>query len=367
MKKIALLVAIYIALIVQATKGQNLIAVQNGGAPAFYPTLVEAITNSVNGDTLYLPGGYIQSSGIIKINKAIHIVGVGYRSDSNSVMGNTIFQNNIEITSTVDGGSITGIYAEGCQLSIHDSVTNFSIKRCYFSNIILGSGQGIIPASDINITETIATGYIYANSNNSTCPGSILISNCYIGNYSWHQFYCSNPLYSSGGNWSNLTCLNSIICGTSQVNCGAYCGCTNQFLKQINYSVFKNCIFIDKVNYTFSGSNNNFYNCLFTSSSGSVPGMPSNLVANCIWDQTSIFVNAQNGAFDLAMNFQLAINSPGKNAGSDGTDIGIYGGMFPWKDGAIPCYPHLQSVQIGTATDPVGNLNVNIKVAAQDR
>ena len=40
---------------------QNLIAVQNGGEPKFYKSLDEAVTNCVNGDTLYLPGGSFPS------------------------------------------------------------------------------------------------------------------------------------------------------------------------------------------------------------------------------------------------------------------------------------------------------------------
>ena len=71
------------------------------------------------------------------------------------------------------------------------------------------------------------------------------------------------------------------------------------------------------------------------------------------------FVNHSN-------DFHLNITSLGKNAGTDGTDIGIYGGAFPWKEGSIPTNPHFQKINIAPKTDNSGNLNVKIKVAAQD-
>ena len=66
-------------------------------------------------------------------------------------------------------------------------------------------------------------------------------------------------------------------------------------------------------------------------------------------------------------NFNLPSNSPYKNAGADGTDIGIYGGAFPWKEGSVPFNPHYQTIKIDPKTDPAtGNLKVEIKVKAQD-
>ena len=64
-------------------------------------------------------------------------------------------------------------------------------------------------------------------------------------------------------------------------------------------------------------------------------------------------------------NYRLKSTSLGHNAGTDGTDIGIYGGVFPWKDGSMPSNPHIISKTIPGTTDASGNLNVNIKVEAE--
>ena len=66
-------------------------------------------------------------------------------------------------------------------------------------------------------------------------------------------------------------------------------------------------------------------------------------------------------------NLHLRPNSPLHNAGTDGTDIGIYGGLFPWKEGSVPFNPHIQTKTIGNITDGNGNLQINIKVKAQDQ
>ncbi|MBL4585431.1 MAG: hypothetical protein JKX84_00010, partial [Flavobacteriales bacterium] len=59
--------------------------------------------------------------------------------------------------------------------------------------------------------------------------------------------------------------------------------------------------------------------------------------------------------------------SPGAGAGTDGTDVGIYGGSYPYKHGAVPFNPHVQINQIDNQTNGQGELPVNIRVAAQER
>ena len=50
------------------------------------------------------------------------------------------------------------------------------------------------------------------------------------------------------------------------------------------------------------------------------------------------FANVQGGPFDLAYDYRLQPGSPAINAGSDGTDIGIYGGPAPFPAGGVAPY-----------------------------
>ena len=69
----------------------------------------------------------------------------------------------------------------------------------------------------------------------------------------------------------------------------------------------------------------------------------------------------------LPKNLRIRTTSPCKNAGTDGTDIGIFGGPAPYKPGAVPFNPHITQSAISAQTDKDGNLKVNIQVSAQTR
>ncbi len=69
-----------------------------------------------------------------------------------------------------------------------------------------------------------------------------------------------------------------------------------------------------------------------------------------------------NTYYDYTKDYHLQSTSPGKNAASDGSDIGIYGGSTPFVWGGIYSIPKITMTNI---TNPVINqstpINVNIK------
>jgi hypothetical protein len=67
---------------------------------------------------------------------------------------------------------------------------------------------------------------------------------------------------------------------------------------------------------------------------------------------------------DPACNYHLKTNSPGKNAATDGTDVGIYGGTG-FSDAALPPIPRIVSKSISEQSDENGNLKVNVRVKSQ--
>ena len=71
--------------------------------------------------------------------------------------------------------------------------------------------------------------------------------------------------------------------------------------------------------------------------------------------------------FTLPKNLKIREDSPCKNAGTDGTDIGIFGCPAPYKDGAVPFNPHINKALISGQTDKDGKLKVDIQVSAQTR
>ncbi len=357
MKKI--LFTFIIGLYVINAQAQNLIAVEHNGTSSFYTNIDTAFMNAVDADNIYLPGGYISSlSGTLKIGKNLNIYGAGCNSDSSASIGNTIISNPIEVLPTASGGMITGIYSNN-SLYVHDTVSNFTISRCYInSNITIGGSSQYIPASNISIIESIITGDVIGACSSTKYPINVVVQNSFIGN-------ASNCFSSTNyNNWLGLTCKNCILSGTSY--CNYNCTYTLQYITE---SSFENCVFIDNYNggYGFNSAYNTFKNCMFK---GGSPSVSSNSVYNCIFNQNidSIFIKFQgSNTYDIKNNYHLKSNSPAKNAGIDGLDIGLYGGSFPWKEGGIPINPHIQTQYIKSSTDNSGKLPVKINVKAQTK
>ena len=78
----------------------------------------------------------------------------------------------------------------------------------------------------------------------------------------------------------------------------------------------------------------------------------------------TVFVNQSGYAFNYANDYHLL--NPTMYLGTDGSQVGIYGGMFPYKEGAVPSNPHFQLKNIAPTTDVNGDLNIQIQVEAQD-
>ena len=110
------------------------------------------------------------------------------------------------------------------------------------------------------------------------------------------------------------------------------------------YNVFQNNIFKTYSHNPFSTSNSNSFYDNYLGLSDS-----------------STFINGFS-QFTLQGNYHLKSTSPGKNGGSDGTDIGIYGGAYPWGDGNFPSNPHIIYKEIVPITKSDGTLPVKIIV-----
>ena len=76
----------------------------------------------------------------------------------------------------------------------------------------------------------------------------------------------------------------------------------------------------------------------------------------------------EGGALSYSYDFHLQTGSPAVNAGTDGTDIGIYGGMLPFEVGANPYFPQMMEITLpsGSSVPAGGTLNVHFKAKKQD-
>ncbi|MEO1415048.1 MAG: hypothetical protein AAFW00_07200 [Bacteroidota bacterium] len=316
--------------------GQRLIAVQNGGAPTFYTNLDSAIQDAQAGDTVYIPG-YFHNVDTFFIEKPLILVGVGHDPDSTLAYGI-----NTEIS------AITVLKS--------DSVT--LIGMLFDSPIYLGTNTQAIQKIKIQSCRTEAINYGNSATQEVVIINSVIKNLVGLGNENCRVF---NSIIDNGAqNFSNGTVFqNNFFLQTSLY-----------YLNSMNNCTFSNNVILN-IQTGINNQGNVFFNNL---KFGSFTGISSDNVFynNEIFGGTfsvvkdTIFADIGNGqlfAYDRDYNL---ISSLGKNGGSDGTDIGIYGGPFPWKDGSIPFHPHIQQKVISPVTDSLGRLPIQIRVRAQN-
>lgn len=78
----------------------------------------------------------------------------------------------------------------------------------------------------------------------------------------------------------------------------------------------------------------------------------------------TVFINQSGNIFDYNQDYHLV--DPATYLGIDNTEVGIYGGMYPIKDGAVPQNPHIQTKSVAPITDVNGDLQIEIQVEAQE-
>ncbi len=339
---------------------QNYIAMQHGNSLSQYTNLDSAIVHAQSGDYVYIPGGTFALTKTI--NKKLFIYGAGHYPDSTSATGYTYITGNLKLVTGADGSIIEGLALSGNFTlgtdATNEVVNNIAVKKCRIDgsvtlyNVNGGSnniyfGEGVLRGSvdGKNATQTYFEKNIFESSIvqiiNGVFRNNLFLLSSACGCYVYSCYDCS-PVFGSSN--ANLTqnCLfeNNIIYDSNPM----YADIWNAPDQVIQNCFFNNNLFIHNQSfpyYTNTGNNN---------------------IVN--QSQSSIFVNQTGNSFSYSHDYHLKPTCPGKNAGTDGTDIGIYGTTMPYKDGAVPANPHIRYKQITTTSNTI---NVNVKVAAQDR
>ena len=315
---------------------QQKTALQSNGTTTIFDgasQFTNAYNAAVDGDTIYLPGGLISS---ITLNKSLTIFGVGYHPDSTTATGKTIINGSITLQQDADSSHIEGLeLTGGFATSNNHKVDYLTITRCYFNDLSFG-GTGATPCSQVNIKECVIKGDIllnnvtYSNLTNNIIEGKV--SN---GTYNsiLNNVFLSVDYYATLTNTDNSIMHNNVFFK----NVGAY-----HVYHSCDYSNFSNNIFVYTPPAGTNTLTNNFYNI----------------------DISTVFVNQIGNVFDFSHDYHLI--NPATYQGLDNTNVGVFGGLYPFKEGTNPQTPHIQSQTISTHTNATGDLNIQIEVEAQD-
>lgn len=317
----------------------------NPNAKANFLTVAEAMkdANVQPGDTLLLDPGH---HGNITLNmEGITLIGTGYLLDKNTSWAET----EEAVASSVT--LFVRCKVEGLHVTDHITARDLStVSRCKTRYITTVSTA--VP-SHITIEQCLLTGGDYSSSvycafhqdyyyaPNFTLKNNIILAPFRFSNIPSSGYYFSDSTIENNTiicskpdlRGSNSTINNNIIIDTDS---------TEQM--PINFSKCDNCVVKNNV-LSITGSNETY---------------PYNHFAGASVDNTFVGEGSEDGMY------QLAENSPAKNAATHGGDCGAFGGETPYILSGIPMFqPHItEAIVPKKPTD--GKITVKIKLASQD-
>jgi len=298
--------------------------------------LVSACTAAQAGDTIYIPGGGFTSPGTI--SKKLLIFGAGHYPDSTKATSKTFINSGFTLTGDADGFRMEGVDVSGAILfSYNEAVNNVIIKYCKITGDMNVQGTLTNPSTNFTLINSVVTGTLsLSNAENAG------ILNCII----------QGRIVNSYGNLIS----NSISLFT-------YTGSTIMYSLSGDNNTLTNNIFMNEsYRYILGTSNRLFYNAFIVAPAlGNTPEQEGNYYPVV---RTDVFMNFPANNFDYASNYNL--QSPEVYIGTDGNQIGIYGGVHLYKEGAVPSNPHIQVENVAPTTSN-GVLNVRITAAAQEK
>ena len=324
-----------------AINAQTIALHQGGNSQIFKGNTAfsQAYEASQNGDTLYFSGGTFFPPS--SLSKELTLFGAGHYQDSTLVTGKTIVSGDLNLVTGADNFHIEGFQVSGrLQVASNNSISGFTCKRNYITQTIYFPGNQSNPSSNIAIIGSIFSGGNFENAINT------LVSNCIISN---------GNINNSHGNSFN----NNIVLWTSSSYSSYLFNSSN------NNNISNNIIqragsYID---YILRGDGNILNNNIFSHTNPQI-GTNSTLANNQYGIVlTDLFINQSGSVFDYSHDYHLQDET--LYLGNDGKQVGIYGGAFPYKEGAVPINPHIMEINISDTTNEQGELPIQIKVRTQ--
>ncbi len=330
------IIAISLAYTVQA---QYAMLHGTGGVQVFegIAALSSAYDASAEGDTIYLSGGGFTAPATF--NKSLIIFGVGHYADYTANKTKTIISGTVNLSENADNFRMEGVEIAGSiYFGTDEGIDNVLIRYCTIKDDINVRGtSGTNPSHNLAIVNCVVNREILLdNAVNTVVNNSIVI----------------DQIKNSYGN----TIANNILMFN-------YTGVGSSYSIHGDNNICNNNIFLQSGSKCVTGTSNQIHNNLFVHASPSLGTSPVSSGNYTGIAHETIFVNQSGYAFSYEHDYNL--DAPGTYPGVDGSQVGIYGGGFPYKEGAIPSNPHFESVDISSTTTPDGKLHIEIKATAQ--
>lgn len=332
MKKLFLLLVMAISAI--TVSAQSVALDHEGTSTIFYgsQSLSQAYAQAVDGDVLYISGG---SYGDLTLEKKLKIYGTGVNPNNTAATGISELSN-IYVNAGGAESHIEGIKANNINLN---SATSVTIRYCHLGSVDARLSNNLLMYNNI-VWNVIRLGDTCRDGATQLSTGCV-ISNNYIHNglNRCRENTIKNNIFRrrgvgddfnsySFGLVANACIVENNIFTLSSGGYGGWYSGTNTMKKNI----------------TYLGTEADNY-CVGTGK------------------DTEIFVDYDGDNFTFDNSFRL--KDPTTYVGTDNTQVGLYGGLFPWNEDVMPSNPHIMSNTSGTKTNSEGKLLLNFEVSAQ--
>lgn len=301
-----------------------------GNISTFYgaSALQQAHAAAADGDIITLSSGTFQS---VNITKGVTIRGAGMQFLDNgaepTIITGTFSIGNYQGT-PVQNLIIEGIYTNS-DVQYRGEVINATFLKCRFNKFGRNSGR-LANAQFIHCR--VGNLLELAGSSSATCIGCV-IWNPSTGSEGYNSFQMSNCVLYSGNSWDGF-----------------------------QNSSLRNCILIADREYAIPSSTN-VYNCVDvyenegTSLFNNVPNSTNKRVQGL-----SNILKSGTMTYGDSFTYELTDEALATYLGSDGTQVGIYGGNLPFD--ATPTNPQIKKCNVASRSTADGKLSVEIEVSS---
>ncbi len=310
--------------------------------------LQEAYNQSVDGDAITLSSGNFYAPS--PISKNISIYGAGMEQDSVNNIQPTVLLNNFTITaqstesnrltleSLWHGGIITcGITGSD---ATRKAAKGVQFVKCRFEGISSGFH------STANFTLIYDFRFVQCKIKGITALGNATFINSYVG--------APGRTYTNSNSSSfrmNYECINCVVYGSLAD-------------AHVNYSTFTNCVLIGSKELDATNMASNCIGIYTGDISGTdlFANLPqsSNVRFTKSSDVFKTFRSSGSGNVKDTDNFELLDVIKEKYLGTDGKEIGMYGGNLPFNPHSLS--PKIKKFNVASKSTADGKLSVDIEV-----
>lgn len=327
----------------------------DGQISAFYgaDALKKAHEAAATGDVITLSSGQFNA---VDITKPITLRGAGMNINTDSLSRHeaTIIQGELAINVSTDSQTgylnMEGLYFNS-DIKYNGTLENAQFLKCRFQRFISNENAKIINTSFIHCR--IRDGYTQRSGSNAYFINSIVCS----------------PTNNSGGN--SIEFDNCFVKFDRSSSYGKYAG-------HVTNSYYKNCII-----QAYAASNEPYqipfnctaYNCLGLNTCGDI-NMFSNILNNTNWTKAAHSSSSLKSVFKTYNSFAdgsyitnsemlvLTEEAAAMYLGTDGKQVGIYGGNLPYDEN--PTTPQIIKCDVASKSTADGKLSVDIEVKAAE-